>query len=67
MKKKTIALISGGISSEREVSLNSGKQVYEALDKDRYDILTYDPKTDIPLLVTDADRIDCALIILHGP
>ena len=38
MKKKTIALISGGISSEREVSLNSGKQVYDALDKDRYDI-----------------------------
>lgn len=67
MKKKTIALIFGGISSEREVSLNSGKQVYDALDKDRYDILTYDPKTDIPRLVTDADRIDCALIILHGP
>ncbi|WP_319404800.1 D-alanine--D-alanine ligase [uncultured Desulfosarcina sp.] len=67
MKKKTIALISGGISSEREVSLNSGKQVYDALDKTRYDILTYDPKTDIPRLVSDAGRIDCALIILHGP
>lgn len=67
MQKKTIALIFGGISSEREVSLNSGKQVHDALDKDRYDILTYDPKTDIPRLVTDADRIDCALIILHGP
>jgi D-alanine-D-alanine ligase len=67
MKKKTIALIFGGISSERAVSLNSGKQVYDALDKDRYDILTYDPKTDIPRLVTDAGKIDCALIILHGP
>ena len=67
MSKKTIALIFGGISSEREVSLNSGKQVHDALDKDKYDILTYDPKTDIPRLVTDAHRIDCALIILHGP
>lgn len=67
MEKKTIALIFGGISSEREVSLNSGKQVYDALDKDRYDILTYDPKTDILRLVTDAGKIDCALIILHGP
>jgi len=67
MNKKTIALIFGGISSEREVSLNSGKQVYEALDKDKYNILKYDPKTDIPRLVTDADGIDCALIILHGP
>ncbi len=67
MSKKCIALISGGISSEREVSLNSGRQVYEALDKDKYDILNYDPKTDIPRLVADAQRIDCALIILHGP
>lgn len=67
MKKKTIALIFGGISSEREVSLKSGQQVYDALDKERYDILTYDPKSDIPRLVTEAGRIDCALIILHGP
>jgi len=67
MQKKTIALIFGGISSEREVSLNSGKQVYHALDKEKYDIRTYDPKTDIPRLVTDAAMIDCALIILHGP
>ena len=67
MEKKTIALIFGGISSEREVSLNSGQQVYDALDKERYDILIYDPKKDIPRLVNDAERIDCALIILHGP
>lgn len=67
MKKKTIALISGGISSEREVSLSSGKQVFDALDKKRYDILTYDPMVDIPRLVADAGRIDCALVILHGP
>ncbi|MFO7716910.1 D-alanine--D-alanine ligase [Desulfosarcina sp.] len=67
MQKKTIALIYGGISSEREVSLNSGKQVLDALDKDKYDIMSYDPKTDIPRLVADAEKIDCALIILHGP
>ncbi len=67
MEKRTIALIFGGISSEREVSLNSGKQVYDSLDKDRYDIRKYDAKTDIPQLVSDAKKIDCALIILHGP
>jgi D-alanine-D-alanine ligase len=67
MGKRTIGLIFGGISSERDVSLNSGKQVYDALDKQKYDILTYDPKTDIPKLVADAGKIDCALIILHGP
>ncbi|MCP4367002.1 MAG: D-alanine--D-alanine ligase [Deltaproteobacteria bacterium] len=66
MKKLTVALLSGGISSEREVSLNSGKQVYEALDKEKYEVINYDPKTDINRLVTDASKIDVALIILHG-
>lgn len=67
MKKLTIALLSGGISSEREVSISSGDQVYEALDHDKYDIIRYDPKTDLPQLVADASKIDAALIILHGP
>jgi D-alanine-D-alanine ligase len=67
MKKLTVALLSGGISSEREVSLQSGDQVYEALDKDKYHILRYDPKTDLGQLVNDAPGIDIALIILHGP
>ncbi len=65
--KKTIALLSGGISSEREVSLNSGQQVYQALDKDKYEVRRYDPQTDLPKLVAEASRIDAALIILHGP
>lgn len=67
MGKINLALLSGGISSEREVSLNSGAQVYDALDKDKYNITRYDPKTDLPRLMADADRIDAALIILHGP
>jgi D-alanine-D-alanine ligase len=67
MKKRTIALLAGGISSEREVSLNSGEQVYAALDKSRYDVVRYDPKTDLPKLMADAASIDAALIILHGP
>ncbi len=65
--KKTIALLSGGISSERDVSLKSGEQVFQALDKDKYHVERYDPKTDLARLVADADRIDAALIILHGP
>ena len=67
MGKMTIALLAGGISSEREVSLNSGDQVYEALDKAKYDIIRYDPKTDLARLMEDAPGIDAALIILHGP
>jgi D-alanine-D-alanine ligase len=65
--KKTIALLYGGISSEREVSLKSGQQVFQSLDKNKYDVLRYDTQTDLPKLVAEADRIDAALIILHGP
>jgi D-alanine-D-alanine ligase len=67
MKKMTIALISGGVSSEREISLGSGDQVFDALDKEKYEIIRYDPKTDLARLVVDAPGIDAALIILHGP
>ncbi len=65
--KKIIALLAGGISSEREVSIKSGQQVYEALDKDKYDVRRYDPQTDLAALMADASQIDAALIILHGP
>ena len=66
MKKLTLALLYGGVSSEREVSLNSGNQVFDALDKEKYDVLRYDTKTDLAKLVADSTRIDVALIILHG-
>ncbi len=67
MGKLTVALLAGGISSEREVSLNSGEQVFDALDKRKYDIRRYDPQFDLAQLVQDAAEIDIALIILHGP
>lgn len=67
MEKIRLALLSGGVSSERDVSLNSGKQVFEALDKNKYEITSYDPKTDLQKLLMNADKIDAALIILHGP
>jgi D-alanine-D-alanine ligase len=66
MNKLTVALLSGGRSAEREVSLKSGEQVYQALDKDKYDIQRYDPRDDLARLIRDAADIDVALIILHG-
>jgi D-alanine-D-alanine ligase len=65
-KKITVALLSGGISSERKVSIKSGNQVFNALDKIKYNVFRYDPKTDIARLIADAPDIDVALIILHG-
>ena len=66
MKKLTIALLSGGVSSERKVSICGGDQVYAALDKEKYSVIRYDPKTDLNRLVANASAIDFALIILHG-
>lgn len=65
--KITVALLSGGISSERDVSIKSGDQVFEFLDKEKYHVRRYDPRADIPKLISDAPGIDIALIMLHGP
>ncbi len=64
--KLTVALLAGGKSAEREVSLKSGEQVFQALDKKKYEIKRYDPSVDLPKLAGDASGIDVALIILHG-
>ncbi len=67
MKTKiTIALLSGGTSPEREVSIASGDQVQAALDLEKYHVRRYDPKTDIQQLIADAPEIDVALVMLHG-
>lgn len=38
-KKMKVALLFGGKSAEHEVSLQSAKNVYEAIDKDKYEIV----------------------------
>jgi D-alanine-D-alanine ligase len=66
MTKLRLALIAGGNSAERDVSLKSGEQVYEALDKNKYDISRYDPRDDLERLARDAGNLDAALVIMHG-
>tara|TARA_B100000963_G_scaffold218282_1_gene190338 strand:+ start:390 stop:1313 length:924 start_codon:yes stop_codon:yes gene_type:complete len=36
-KKKHVAFLMGGLSTEREVSINSGNACYDAIDKKKYD------------------------------
>lgn len=66
MKKLRVALLLGGLSNEREISLKSGAEVQKALNPERYETVIYDLKDSLPRLVADASRIDVALIILHG-
>jgi D-alanine-D-alanine ligase len=66
MNKLQVALIVGGFSNEREVSLKSGAEVRKALNPDRYKVLEYDLKDSLSRLIADSPQIDVALIILHG-
>lgn len=66
MKKIKVALLAGGASTEREVSLAGAVGFEEAINHDKYELSRYDPKTDLGLLARDADSIDVAFILLHG-
>ena len=66
MGRLRIALLSGGWSGEREISLKSGETVYRALDKQKYHVTKYDPRDDLMDLMRDKEGIDIAFILLHG-
>ena len=61
-----LALIAGGRSGEREVSLAGAAEVEKALDQNKYAVTRYDPATDLARLAADAGQIDVAFILLHG-
>lgn len=65
-KKIRLALLAGGKSGEREVSLKGAEEVYKALDHEKYAIKRYDPATDLSRLAAEAEQIDAAFILLHG-
>ncbi|MFO8111151.1 MAG: D-alanine--D-alanine ligase [Desulfosalsimonadaceae bacterium] len=65
-RKLRLALISGGTSGEREISLKGGDRVFHALDPERYAVVRYDTATDLGRLAAEAGAIDAALVILHG-
>ncbi|MCG6928990.1 MAG: D-alanine--D-alanine ligase [Desulfofustis sp.] len=64
--KMCIALLAGGKSGEREVSLSGAAVFEEALDTDKYLIRKYDPAFDLAKLAQDSGEIDFAFILLHG-
>ncbi|RJX28945.1 MAG: D-alanine--D-alanine ligase [Desulfarculus sp.] len=62
-----VALIMGGTSSEREVSLASGRTVLAAMGELPHRVEAFDPATDLVELVRRAGEFDVALVMLHGP
>ena len=60
-----VAVLAGGFSSEREVSLNSGKAVCEALKSKGIDAHLFDPH-DKPIYRLVEEKFQAAFNVLHG-
>lgn len=63
---KRVAVIYGGWSSERPVSLSSGRQMAEAARKAGYDVTEIDATRELARQLTEA-KPDAVLNGLHGP
>jgi D-alanine-D-alanine ligase len=61
-----VAVLFGGDSSEREISLLTGRAVLAALQRRGVDAHAFDPK-DRPLADLVSERFDRVWIALHGP
>jgi D-alanine-D-alanine ligase len=66
MAGKHVAVLMGGWSAEREVSLSSGKACAEALESKGYRITKIDVGRDIAVMLHTL-KPDVALNLLHGP
>jgi D-alanine-D-alanine ligase len=63
--KKKIAVLQGGMSAEREVSLNTAKAFVKALDELGHEYVVIDAKEDLPVQLAKY-KPDVVLNALHG-
>ncbi len=64
-----VVIIAGGWSAEREVSLNSGRAVFEALKREkkgRFRVTFLDPRNELMELFEKRGGFDVAMVLLHG-
>lgn len=61
-----IAVFMGGVSSEREISLRTGKAILESLIRQGYDAYGVDLKEDNLLTAFTENEYDLAYLALHG-
>lgn len=68
MGKIKVAVLRGGTSSERAISLRSGDMVAQNIPKEKYAVFLYDPKSDLKKLMADITKkkIDVVFPVLHG-
>jgi len=66
MKNKHVAVLLGGFSSERPVSLSSGKACADALEKEGYQVTRVDVARDVGAVLAEL-KPDVVFNALHGP
>jgi D-alanine-D-alanine ligase len=64
-KNGKIAVLHGGLSAEREVSLKSGAAVHQALLAKGYNAIAIDVGRDISQVLI-REQVDAAFVALHG-
>lgn len=69
MPKLRVALLSGGFSAERDISIKTGEMIKKNLDRSKYEVFSFDPAKNIKKLVDVCCRkkIDVVFPALHGP
>lgn len=65
LKQKKIAVLLGGLSAEREVSLRTGRAVLTALGEAGYQVVAIDAGRDLAARLVE-ERVEVAFIALHG-
>ncbi len=64
-KDKKLAVLMGGQTKEREISLKTGSAISKALNNLGYQVVDIDVESDLPQRLTQ-ENIGCAFIALHG-
>jgi len=65
LKTKTIGVLMGGLSGEREISLRSGENCARALESRGYHVVRIDAVRDVAQRL-DENGVEVAFLALHG-
>src|SRR3990172_2848926 len=65
LKKKRVAVMMGGLSREREISLKTGKAILKALTEKGYTATPIDVGDDLAEKLIK-EKVECAFLALHG-
>jgi D-alanine-D-alanine ligase len=65
LKTRKIAVLCGGRSGERDVSLRSGKRVFDSLKKQKFNVIMLDLEDNL-IAVLKKKKINIVFIALHG-